>query len=359
MESTFEQTLSSKRRLTHWRDLYPFASNHLALANQFWQPKSPEVSAWEASDPDYIAAQAESMQRHPLRMHFVDHQSGSVNQSGATDGSWGAGDRRDSSGQECCLFVHGNPTWSFYWRNLILGLSAERRCVAVDHIGCGLSDKPQHYTYTLQQHIDNLCELIDHLDLHKITLIAHDWGGAIGLGAALARKNRIARIVLLNTGAFPPPYIPWQIQMCRIPWIGTLAIRGFNGFAQSALTMATNRRGGLEPAVQAGLIAPYHDWETRIATDTFVKDIPTSPAHPTYAVLQGIEQRLAELSDRPVQLIWGMQDWCFRPECLHRFQKHFPHARTHEIKNANHYVVEDAPEEVIATIQAFLHATSL
>jgi len=260
----------------------------------------------------------------------------------------------DEGKGEPIVMVHGNPTWSFYWRNLILGLQDQQRCVAVDHIGCGLSDKPQKYPYVLQQHTANLVALIDRLDLHNITLVAHDWGGAIGLGAAVARRERFSGLVLLNTGAFPPPYIPWRIQACRIPVLGTVAIRGWNAFAGAALTMATERPQGLEPLVKSGLVAPYHDWSTRVAVDAFVKDIPWRSSHPTYAVLESLENSLATLAKLPVQLIWGMKDWCFTPECLQRFRRHFSHARVLELAQAGHYVVEDQPTEVLDEIRQFL-----
>ncbi len=254
---------------------------------------------------------------YPFDSHYHQHQDG-VRQHYVDE---------NSEADETFLFVHGNPTWSFYWRNLIAGLRAQYRCVAVDHIGCGLSDKPQTYHYTLDQHIQNVVSLIDQLELKNITLVAHDWGGAIGLGSLVQRREQFDRIVLMNTGAFPPPYIPLRIRVCRIPWLGTIAIRGFNAFAGAAVTMATSQSGGLPQIVRDGLLAPYHDWETRIATDQFVKDIPTSRQQPTYKRLEQIEKQLPELKDKSVQLIWGMQDWCFRPDCLKRFQKLFPQAQ--------------------------------
>src|SRR5262249_12252675 len=117
----------------------------------------------------------------------------------------------DEGAGQPLLFVHGNPTWSFYWRNLILGLRDQFRCVAVDHIGCGLSDKPQQYDYSLQQRIDDLVELVEPLELKQATLVAHDWGGAIGLGTVLRLPDRFGRIVLFDTGAFPPPFVPSRI----------------------------------------------------------------------------------------------------------------------------------------------------
>ena len=115
--------------------------------------------------------------------------------------------------------VHGNPTWSFYWRNLILALRERYRVVAVDHIGCGLSDKPAagDYSYRLAQRVADLGELVEKLDLRQITLVAHDWGGAIGMGAAVAAPERFARFVLMNTAAFRMSHCPWSIRACRIP----------------------------------------------------------------------------------------------------------------------------------------------
>ncbi len=282
-----------------WRSLYPFPSHYLAIG--------------------------------PHRLHYVD----------------------DGQGHPL-LMVHGNPTWSFYWRNLIQAFRTKHRVVAVDHIGCGLSDKPSVYRYSLDQHIENLVQLIDELDLRRITLVVHDWGGAIGLGAALARPERFAAFVLFNTGAFPPPFIPLRIRLCRIPGVGTLAIRGLNLFARAALRMAVADSGNLTPDVRAGLLAPYDCWAHRVAIDRFVKDIPSGPHDPTWNTLKSIEQRLTEFRNHPCQLIWGMQDWCFRPSCLEQFMEIFPAAEVHRLADASHYVVEDAYDQIIPRMQPFL-----
>lgn len=260
----------------------------------------------------------------------------------------------DEGNGEPLLFVHGNPTWSFYWRNLIVGLRDSHRCIAVDHIGCGLSDKPQKYEYTLARRIDDLSRLVEELDLTGVTLLAHDWGGAIGLGTALRMPERFSRIVLFNTGAFPPPFVPWRIAACRMPLLGTLAMRGFNAFARSALSMATEKPERMKPEVKAGLLAPYDNWAHRVAIDQFVKDIPLSPRHPTWKTLEQIEAGLPSLRDRPISLIWGMKDWCFRPECLERFIRHWPHAAVHRLEDCGHYVVEDAYERIVPIVKGWL-----
>ena len=265
----------------------------------------------------------------------------------------------DEGQGETLLMVHGNPTWSFLWRNLVLAFRDRYRVVVPDHIGCGMSDKPQRYGYTLQQHISNLCSAIDQLDLQRVTLLAHDWGGAIGLGAALSDRDRFTRIVLFNTGAFPPPYVPWRIKACRIPLLGTWAVRRWNLFARSALWMASARPRELSAPVRAGLLAPYDNWERRVAIDAFVRDIPLTVRHPSYRTLANLESQLPELASLPIMLIWGMQDWCFRPLCLQRFQTLFPTAVVHRLKDAGHYVLEDACDTIIPLVRRFLQERAI
>ena len=282
-----------------WRSLYPFPSH--------------------------------SMQLDGLRYHYLDEGRG-----------------------QTLLMLHGNPTWSFYWRNLILAFRDRYRVVAQDHIGCGLSDKPQDYPYCLDQHVSNVVRLIEHLDLSQITLMLHDWGGAIGLGAALKVPDRIARLVLFNTGAFPPPFVPFRIRVCRTPLIGRWAVRGLNLFARAALTMAVEKPDRMTPAVRSGLLAPYDSWANRVAIHRFVADIPMSRHHPTWQTLAEIEDGLPSLACRPIEIIWGMRDWCFRPACLDRFLAHFPEARVHRLDDAGHYVIEDAHKRIIPLVADFL-----
>lgn len=243
------------------------------------------------------------------------------------------------------VMVHGNPTWSFYYRHVVQAFRGSHRTIAPDHVGCGLSDKPQHYSYTLRQHTDNLVRLLEKLDLQQITLLVHDWGGAIGLGAALAVPERFERLVLFNTGAFPPPFVPWRIAACRTPLLGPLAVRGLNLFARAAIRMAVGRP--LERDVVDGLLAPYNSWAHRIAIMRFVQDIPFSPRHPTWEVLQQLESNLPKLAHLPTTMIWGMRDWCFRPECLERLLKSFPAAQVHRLADAGHYVIEDARDQIL------------
>ena len=262
-------------------------------------------------------------------------------------------------GDETILCVHGNPTWSFYYRRVIERFSASHRVLAVDHLGCGRSDKPSGdgALYRFASHRDRLVSLIEQLDLQRVTLLAHDWGGAIGLSALLKTRPRFNRIMLLNTGAFIPPFIPRRISACRIPVLGTLGVRGANLFAGAAVRMAMSRQALGEHA-RLGLLAPYNNWANRIAIDRFVKDIPMNSTHPTYGELKSLGEALGTLAEMPSLLVWGMRDWCFRPECLRRFQSEWPNATSVEVADAGHYVIEDAPEETLDAISRFLVASA-
>lgn len=286
-------------------------------------------------------------QEYPFKSHWFELSSG--HKLHYFDHGPTAIERPDSAGP--ILAVHGNPTWSFYYRSIANRMGGENRVIALDHIGCGLSDKPQNYPYTLAQHTTNLVNLINHLDLTDITLVVHDWGGAIGLGAAVQLPERFSKILILNTGAFPPPYIPLRISACRWPWIGSAAMRHLNLFALAATRMAIHRLPQLSSAAKTGLLAPYDSYDHRVAIDRFVHDIPMHRSHPTYAVLEKLENDLPVLSSKRIHFLWGMQDWCFRPECMERLQKSLPAATRTELHDVGHYVMEEAPDEVESALQ--------
>lgn len=274
--------------------------------------------------------QAQWFEHDSHRMHYVDEGSGPP-----------------------LICVHGNPTWSFMWRKVITEFSSDHRVIAVDHIGCGLSDKPQNYDYCLATHIENLANLIESLALSDVTLVAHDWGGPIGLGALLRHRDKFKRIVLLNTAAFPPPYCPLRIRACRWPLIGEFGVRGLNLFARAAVTMAVHKTR-MPRDIRDGFLAPYCNWHDRIAVVRFVQDIALSSKHKTWPVLNSLERDLKQLEPLPTQLIWGMQDWCFNKTCIDRMCDIFPHTELARLADAGHYVVEDAPEEVIGHLREFL-----
>ncbi len=252
------------------------------------------------------------------------------------------------------VLLHGNPTWSYYYRHLIRVLSKSFRVIAVDHMGSGLSDKPARYSYTLARHIENLTIVIDNLNIKSLSLVVHDWGGAIGFGYATRFTDRIKAAVVLNTAAFRSTRIPFRIRVCRWPLIGPLIVRGLNGFAGPAVFMAVTKR--LSGAVARSYIHPYDSWKNRIGVYGFVKDIPLHENHVSYKTLYSIEKGLPELRQRniPMMLLWGGKDFCFNDHFYREWQEHFPEARCHYLENCGHYVLEDGHGIVEPLIEQFL-----
>lgn len=253
------------------------------------------------------------------------------------------------------VMLHGNPTWSFLFRNVVKSLSSDCRCLALDHMGCGLSDKPQEYSYHLKQHIANAVAWIEHLDLNEFDLIVHDWGGAIGLGVAKALTEKLGKIIILNTAAFYVDRIPRRIAICKTPIIGDMIIRGFNGFAGPAVKMAVSKKP-LEDSVREGFLLPYGNWVDRIANLRFVQDIPTKPDQETYQVLQGIERFLPKLRNHSILIGWGLKDFCFDKVFLEKWKTLYPNAQILEYPESGHYILEDEKDNLIPEIKRFLVA---
>ena len=288
----------------NWRHLYPFASHYL--------------------------------DRDGLRYHYLDEGVGPP-----------------------VVMVHGNPTWSFHFRELVKALRGTHRCIVPDHIGCGMSDKPgdDRYDYTLARRADDLEALLDHLGLERdVTLVLHDWGGMIGGVAAARRPERISRLVLMNTAAFIKPAgkrVPLRLRAAhsRNP-LTEFLVRQFNLFSWGATFMATERT--LPRDVKAGYMAPYNSWANRIATLRFVQDAPLAPRDRSYELAKWLDVNLPTLADRPTLICWGLRDWVFDRLFLDEWRRRFPLAEVHEFNDAGHYLLEDAAPRVIPIVQEFL-----
>jgi len=257
------------------------------------------------------------------------------------------------AGDEAVLMLHGNPTWSYYYRHLVRALAPAIRCVVPDHIGMGASEKPPGYAYTLATRIADIEALVAALGLRRVHLVVHDWGGAIGFGFAGRHPDLIGRIVILNTAAFASDRIPLRIALCKVGGLGPLLVRGLNGFAGPAVSMAMHRRA-LSAEEKRGYLWPYRSWAGRVAVSAFVRDIPLSPAHPTWNTLATVERGLGHFRDRPVLVYWGGRDFCFNDHFLARWRELLPQARVNRIADAGHYVLDDAREDVIPPVTAFL-----
>ncbi len=269
-----------------WRPLYPFESQ------AFYLPSGP-------------------------RMHYLDEGQG-----------------------EPILALHGNPTWSFFYRELVKAYRGKYRVIVPDHIGCGLSEKPQEYDYCLRTHIDNLAQLIEALHLEPFNLVVHDWGGAIGMGYAVEHPEMVKRILFLNTAAYRSQHMPRTIALARIPYLGEFLVRGLNAFVLGALFTGTKRPLGT--CDWGGYIYPYGSWKERIAVARFVQDIPMKPGDRSYDLLKSIEEKLPLLQDKPMSFVWGGLDHVFNDHFLNDWKRIFPQADFTRLSDAGHMVMDDA-----------------
>lgn len=263
------------------------------------------------------------------------------------------------------VMLHGNPSWSYYWRHLVLGLRDRYRCIMPDHVGMGLSDKPDdgatahpRYDYTLQSRIEDLEALLRHAgvdDATPVTLAVHDWGGMIGFGWALSHMAQVKRLVILNTAAFPMPAakrFPRRLALGRDSRIGGWLIRRFNLFARGAARFGTTRR--LPRAVREAYAGVYDGWANAISTLRFMQDIPLHEGDRAWPLLVAAGERLPGYADRPAFIGWGLRDFVFDRHCLDAFRAALPRADVQAFDDAGHYVLEDKHEVLVPAIRAFL-----
>ena len=267
----------------------------------------------------------------------------------------------DEGEGEPVVMVHGNPSWSFYYRRLAEALSPDHRVIVPDHVGCGRSDKPgdDRYSYTLESRICDLEALLDHLKLDAgLTLVVHDWGGAVGLGFAARHPERIARLVILNTAAFHLPAskpFPWPLWACRNTPLSAWLVRGLNAFCRGTAAVGCKHHK-MSPDVREGYLAPYDSWADRIAIHRFVQDIPLRPADRSYELVSFVQDRLKLFAETPTRIAWGLRDFVFDRHFLAEWVRRLPKSEVHRFPDAGHYILEDEAEQVVPLVRSFLAA---
>lgn len=264
----------------------------------------------------------------------------------------------DEGQGEVLLALHGNPTWSFYYRNLIKQFRSQYRLVVPDHIGCGFSDKPsdKSYSYRLEQRVRDVETLVHTLGLKDITLVLHDWGGMIGLAFAARNPNLVRRIILMNSSGFPLPaskHFPIALWLSRVPLLGALLIRGLNAFAFFASWICCQRYP-LPRRLRKLYRLPYNTWKQRIAVHRFVQDIPLKPDHPSWQLVNFTSEHLEQFKKIPFQIIWGERDFVFDKHFLAEWHRRLPDAEYHSYPDAGHYILEDLGDEALTLMRDFL-----
>jgi len=267
-------------------------------------------------------------------MHYIDEGSGPV-----------------------VVCLHGNPTSGFLFRNLVASLRHRYRVIVPDHVGCGFSDKPSDVFFRAADRIDHLQELLDELGIGQFSLVMHDWGGPIGTGLAVRRAKDLQRLVYFNTTLAEMNLLPGIIRRAASPVIGRLLTQHTMHFMKLLTSLGVVH--SLPPEIKQGYHRPYQTAAARRAIWGFVRDIPFSHSHPTAPLMAELIAGLPALADKPVKIIWGMQDPCFHPGILRRVAARFPQADVVEIKDASHLVIEDAPEQSITAVEEFLERIRL
>ncbi len=249
------------------------------------------------------------------------------------------------------LFVHGTPVWSFVYREFIRQLSPYFRCVAFDHIGFGLSDKPTQYAYTPQQHRQNMAALVEHLHLDNFTLIVHDFGGAIGLDYATQNADKIERLVLFNTWCWSNESDADFEKFKKILGSPLLPFlyKYFNFSPRFLIPQAFGDRSKLTKAIHWQYRAPFANASQRMGALGFAKSLLHDQSH-----FETIWERRDALREKPALLLWGMKDTFLKPAFIDRFRQMFPYNMLVQFPSAGHFVQEEAPQEAIQAMRQFL-----
>ena len=244
----------------------------------------------------------------------------------------------DEGEGEVLLFVHGTPSWSFEFRNVIKFLSKKYRCIAIDHIGFGLSEKPAKYDYTVQNHTASLLKLVTHLQLNQFTMLVHDFGGIIGLAAAEQIPEKIKGLVILNTWCRSIQDEPEYKKMKVI--LGSplmpLLYRYLNFSAKYILPAAFGERSRLTPEIHQHFLRPFSKASERNGTIAFAKSLLRDQDY--YA---SVGEKLSILKDKPVLIIWGMKDEFITEKHLLWMQEQFPGSKVVRYDDAGHFVLEE------------------
>ncbi|MFE7799312.1 alpha/beta fold hydrolase [Nocardia sp. NPDC057440] len=284
-------------------------------------------NAGTPSRPAWIPAE-----RYPFASHFEEIDGSRVHYV-------------DEGSGPPLILLHGNPTWSFLYRDVIIGLRDQYRCIAIDYPGFGLSQASRGYGFTPAEHAHVVDQLVTRLDLRDVTLMVQDWGGPIGFAVATRHPDRFVAFVVGNTWAWPKsdPGTQAFSRLLGGPIGGWLILR--HNFFVERLIPAGVRRKKLPDAVMDAYRGPFPTPESRRPVHVFPHEILGSRAF-----LAEVEQGLAVLRDRPALLVWGTKDVAFRALERRRWEQQFADHRTVLLEGAGHYIQEDAADEIVAAI---------
>jgi haloalkane dehalogenase len=292
-----------------------------------------------AADPSTLSPTWLDRAAYPFTPHSITLRAGTVHYV-------------DEGSGPPILFVHGTPTWSFEYRHLIRGLAGSHRCLAPDHLGFGLSSRPETFAYTPEAHAAVLAELVDALDLHDLTLVVHDFGGPIGLPLALQTPSRVSQVVLMNTWAWPFDDDPVMRKRARIAGgsPGSWLYRQLNFSLKVIMPSAYGDRRRLTPAIHRQYLEVFRDKDARVRVlHTLARALLQSSAF-----YQSLWQRMEHLRRKRVLIVWGLRDSAFRPDQLDRWVAALPEATVVRLAQAGHWPHEEQPDAVLDAIARWI-----
>lgn len=282
----------------------------------------PSIPAW--LDRDLFPFQSRYVEVDGNRIHYIDEGSGPV-----------------------LLCLHGNPTWSFVYRDIVRALTPYRRCIALDYPGFGLSTARPDYDFRPRSHRDVVSAFVDTLGLDEMTLFVQDWGGPIGLGVAVRNPERVRGLVIANSWAWSVAGDPHFEYFSTLMGgrVGGWLIPNLNFFVNVLIPLGT-RRTMLSRKVMTAYRRPFPTPDSRRPMRIFPREIIASSRY-----LEELEQSLTLLSHLPALILWGDRDFAFRSRERQKFEQMFPNHHKHILKGAGHYVQEDAAAEISRTIR--------
>lgn len=279
---------------------------------------------------------------YPFESRYVDLKAGSMHYV-------------DEGSGEVILFVHGTPTWSFLYRDFVRELSSDYRCIAIDHLGFGLSSKPDTFPGTPEWHAENLSEFIQKLDLRNITLVVHDFGGPIGLAAGIKNSGRVKRVVLFNSWLWATKDNPdvQKIDKTVNRWLGKFLYLNLNISPKVLLRKGFSDKKNLTKAVHRHYINPFTDKDSRYSLLYLARALKGSSDWYTEQW-----QQIEKLSDKDWLILWGMEDEFFPPEYIQRWKSKLPAAHIKKLA-CGHFVQEEETREAIRMVSNFMLTKNL
>ena len=278
-----------------------------------------------------------NQKEYPFKSHFLSLDIGKLHYI-------------DEGQGDPIIFVHGNPGWSFEFRNIIKELSKTNRCIAPDHIGFGLSDKPYSYDYLPKQQADNFEKLLDSLNLKNITLVVNDWGGPIGLSYAIKHPEKIKKIIILNTWLWSVENDPYYRKFSGMMGgsIGRFMIKQFNIFGKMVVKKAVGDKKKLTKEIHKHYYKHLATPKDRKGCYVFPKQIIASSSW-----LDSLWQQRQKINSIPTTIIWGMKDVAFREQELNYWISNWNNPKIIKLDTIGHYPQEEAPEILIEELKNF------